>query len=451
MLALVLFKKTRYKILLLNMLMASAVVIVAFVVIFATTYSRVQSENSMKLSFDSPIQLQRAVTVEPSLIGGMIQLDSESLGYMGVTPFSRLISPRAGVSFSVIVDSDTNILEIDSIVDLPLESYTRGAIFAMEDMGGHEIVTIEGRMWQFAVSPFTSVYGGVETAPYAEHLYGNYSHIRFVDVTDSHQMLRSLAFTLSGSGLAVLAIFFFISRYFAAQAVKPMEEAWEKQRRFIADASHELKTPLSVINANCGVLYANKEETLEGQIKWVDSISRASDRMTGLVGSLLSLASLEDSKLELNNSPFDLSGEVEAAIGEMEAVAIEKGIRINKMIEPGIVVESDREQIRKILSILLDNAAKYTDSGGEVAVSLRKEKRNIVCLVRNSGAGIPEEDLPQVFDRFYRGDPARSSENNGYGLGLAIAKAIAAELGAELSAASAHGEYTEFSLTFGSH
>jgi len=151
---------------------------------------------------------------------------------------------------------------------------------------------------------------------------------------------------------------------------------------------------------------------------------------------------------KLNNSPFDMSEEAASAINEMEAVALDKGLHIRRVIEPGIMVESDREQTRKILSILLDNAVKYTESGGEVTIGLKKEKRHIVCAVRNSGAGIPADELPYVFDRFYRGDPARSSENSGYGLGLAIAKAIADQLGARLSVESKKGEYTEFSLLF---
>ena len=226
-----------------------------------------------------------------------------------------------------------------------------------------------------------------------------------------------------------------------------MEEAWEKQNRFVADASHELKTPLSVINANCGVLYAGKAETIENQLKWIDSITRATDRMTGLVGSLLSLASMEENQLAPESEPINLSAEIDETIDEMEVSAREKGLVIQRDVEKDIEIESDREHIRKIMAILLDNAVKYTDEGGEISISLTREKRNVVCAVRNSGAGIPPEELPRLFDRFYRGDPARSSDTGGYGLGLAIAQAIAVRLGAVLTADSARGEYTEFRFT----
>jgi signal transduction histidine kinase len=136
-----------------------------------------------------------------------------------------------------------------------------------------------------------------------------------------------------------------------------------------------------------------------------------------------------------------------AALSEIEVIAIEKDITIIKEIEPDIVVESDREQVRKVMLTLLDNAVKYTPASGEITATLTKEKRHIVCTVKNSGDGIPPEDLPNVFDRFYRGDPARSSENNGYGLGLAIAKAISDQLNITITADSIEGENTELRLT----
>jgi len=248
--------------------------------------------------------------------------------------------------------------------------------------------------------------------------------------------------------LVILAVFFFISRFFANRAVRPMKEAWEKQSRFVTDASHELRTPLSVIGASCGVLYAGKDEAVGTQLKWVDNIMRATDRMTGLVSGLLTLANIDDTQLVLKNEPLDLSAVVSDAVSDIEALSLEKDLTIHRKIDPGVKIESDREHIRKVLSILLDNAAKYTDFGGEVTVSLKTEKHHVIFAVRNSGEGIPAEDLPRLFDRFYRGDPARSSENSGYGLGLAIAKAITTQMGAALSVESVLDEYTEFTLVF---
>jgi len=170
--------------------------------------------------------------------------------------------------------------------------------------------------------------------------------------------------------------------------------------------------------------------------------------MTGLVGSLLSLASMDDTQFELHRSAFDLSEEMMAAVSEMEVIADDKGITLSKEIEPDIMMESDKEQVRKILSTLMENAVKYTPFNGAITASVKKEKRHIICAVRNSGPGIPKDELQNVFDRFYRGDPARSSDNSGYGLGLAIAKAIADKLGAKLSVESVEDKYTGFKVIF---
>jgi signal transduction histidine kinase len=472
------FKKTRNRIMLLNMVMVSSVILVAFAAIFITSYTRVQAENQMRFELDAfrPFTMGNRSAIAhsewSSLVDGAsrfsgvstsIQItgDTSSDAAIGILegwvheftiPQHRML-PGEGISFSVFKDSDNNVFTINSFVDLSDEAIIRIREIAAEDINNMRSVSLDGRMWRVMSSPvdfvnsFELVRNGQSTVTVNAATEG-ISQIRFIDVTESHQMLQTLALTLAGATLVVLTGFFFISRYFAKQAVKPMEEAWEKQRRFITDASHELKTPLSVINANCGVLYSNQDEPLNEQIRWVDSISRATDRMTGLVGNLLSLASMDDTQYEIQCSTFDIGKEMTAAISEMEVIADDKGITIIKEIEPGIEIESDKEQVQNILSTLVENAVKYTPFNGVITASVKKEKRHITCAIRNSGPGIPPDELPNVFDRFYRGDPARSSDNSGYGLGLAIAKTIADKLDAKLSVESVEEEYTEFKVTF---
>ena len=438
------FKQIRNKILLLNMVMASAVVIVAFAVIFATTYSRTQSDNREKLINGAIAQL--TVSSDMAWRGQVQQVEPLPEG-MTVSTFATRIAPDTGLSSSLLVDSQTNLVDVNSMVDLQPGTYTQAAGQTLAATDSTGTITLEGRKWQYNIEPIAILFReeAIPNLSFAVAAEG-FRNIRFLDVTDSHKMLRSLALMLSGLTLVVLTVFFFISRFFANRAIRPMEEAWEKQSRFVADASHELKTPLSVINANCGVLYGGKEETVESQLKWVDNITRAADRMTGLVGGLLSLASMEDLQLAPQNATVNLSAEVAETVAEIEAAALEKGLVVEREIEENVEIESDREHVRKILSILLDNAVKYTDTGERITVSLAQEKRCIICAVRNSGAGIPPDELPHLFDRFYRRDPARSSDNGGYGLGLAIAQAIAVRLDATLKADSVQGQYTEFRL-----
>jgi signal transduction histidine kinase len=442
------------------MTMVSSVVVFAFVVIFATIYTREHNENNEKLMFALPA---RNLTVSaPTLMqGNYIYSESGEIGGTGeagepvvtathITSFARRISPDAGLSFSIFMDSQNKIYEVDSMVDLDDKTYAMMADKAMATIDDPKRITMDGRVWQYIVSPITMISREVHNPTSmvvvtSEEL----NHIRFLDVTDSSRMIRSMAFTLTGLIVAILVIFFFISRFFANRAIRPMEEAWEKQSRFITDASHELKTPLSVISANCGVLYEGKEETVGSQLKWVDSIMRATDRMAGLVSYMMSLVSMEDIQLELKSTLFDLSKAVSDAADEIEAPLLEKGLTIQRDIEPGVEIESDRVHIGRVLSILLDNAVKYTNNSGYINISLVKDNHKAICMVRNSGEGIPAEDLPRLFDRFYRGDPARASTTVGYGLGLSIANAIAKQLGAKLSVNSAPGEYTEFSFTVG--
>jgi len=442
------FKKIRNRILLINMAMVTSVVIVAFVVVFATTYARVQSENHDKLLF--PIPTPR-LTLSGAAAGPgafRIQRGEDNASQTGA---STRIAPGAGLSFSLTVDSLSDVVEVNSILDLQPEVYTELAKRAVDSARSEGNISFDGRIWQFIITPFSVRFGDLPDAVSSDNtvtVSGDYNHIRFLDVTDSYRTIRSLIFMLSGLTLAVIAIFYFISRYFANKAIKPMEEAWEMQGRFVTDASHELKTPLSVINATCAVLYSGKEETVESQIKWVDSIMRASVRMSGLVNSMLSLASMADTRSERDIGRFCLNDDVEAVAAEIEANALEKGLNVTCEADPGIEIVSDNVQVRKLLSILLDNAVKYTDSGGEISLRLKKEKRQVTFTVRNTGNGIPQEDMPYIFDRFYRGDPARSSSAPGYGLGLSIAKAIAEKLDIGISVDSVPHEYTEFKLIF---
>ncbi|MDR0491677.1 MAG: HAMP domain-containing histidine kinase [Oscillospiraceae bacterium] len=434
------FKKIRNRIMLSNMAMVSAVVLAAFAVIFVTTYTREKESNRSKLTHGVTPQMTFAGAPFPRS-GGFAVAAPWASG-VNVAGFERRILPGAGLSFSLLVDVDGNVVGVNSVLELHDAVYRQAALDVVKKGGSGATIAMDGRIWQYSVSPVTIEFSEPNGISYL--VTGMYNDIRFLDVTDSSQLLLSLGLTLSGLTIIILAIFFFISRFFANRAIRPMEEAWEKQSRFVADASHELKTPLSIINANCGVLYANSEETMDSQTKWVDSIMRATDRMTGLVGDLLSLSRMEDKEHEFRAMLFSLSDTVSDAVSEMEPAALEKGLFITRGIDPDIEVESDRGQVFKVLSILMDNAIKYTDRGGEISVCLRREKRYAEFAIRNSGEGIAPENLPRLFDRFYRGDPSRSYENGGHGLGLSIARAIAERLGAKLSADSEPGQYAEF-------
>ncbi|MDR2572411.1 MAG: HAMP domain-containing histidine kinase [Oscillospiraceae bacterium] len=478
------FKKTRNRIMLLNMIMVSTVVIAAFAAVFIISFIQIGDSNRERLLQLSMSRMSMIVSSEfapgDSLINhsrsfsireneGFTESDFfiDSDSYTESSTFSgtdhiidgefsitfdadnfwntSLIRPDYGISFSLLADMEGNLVRISSGIDLPEEAYEQAAFNVINSNTQYGVTTLEGRRWQYDVSSINLAFGILDEYE-SDALSREYNNIHFMDITDSYNMLVSLALTLSGLTLVILVAFLFISRYFANRAIHPMENAFERQSRFIADASHELKTPLSVINANCGVLYSNKDETMDSQIKWVDSIMRASTRMNGLVRDMLSLASIDEAETNLIIEKIRLNEIIEDAVLEIEPAALEKGINIKRSIEPDMIIENDKEHVLKIANIFLDNAVKYTNVGGSISVSLYNDKRTAVLSVRNTGDGIPQDDLERVFDRFYRSDASRSSQSGDYGLGLAIAKAAAECIGAKLSAKSTQGEYTQFNL-----
>ncbi len=199
---------------------------------------------------------------------------------------------------------------------------------------------------------------------------------------------------------------------------KPARDAFQKQKDFIADASHELKTPLAVIMASSDSLKVNKDNS-----KYLDNIKFETDRMNKLISSLLELSKLENAKeIEMKNE--NLSKIVEKIALTFESVAFEETISIDTDIESNITLKCNKEEIEKVISILIDNAIKHSDKNTNINVCLYRLKNNICIKVINDGEGINPGEEELIFERFYRSDKSRNRDANRYGLGLAIAKNI---------------------------
>lgn len=246
---------------------------------------------------------------------------------------------------------------------------------------------------------------------------------------------------------AALAIFFLISFFLAKLALKPVEAAWTSQRQFVADASHELKTPITVILANTDVVLAHPGDTVETQRKWLGYIQDEALGMKKLVEDLLFLAKGDARQNSPPTVPVLLSQVVNEALLSFEPVAFETGITLNETVTPELWVKGDKGQLRRLVMILLDNGVKYAGERGVVTVTLAEMGDRITLSVHNTGEPIDAQHLPHLFERFYRADAARNRDRGGYGLGLSIAKAIADTHGAKLTAVS--GEMgTTFTLIF---
>ncbi len=248
----------------------------------------------------------------------------------------------------------------------------------------------------------------------------------FLNLTNADaqiSMLKNLALTLLAVLIAALLLVFLISLFFANRAIRPIEEAWDKQNRFIADASHELKTPLTTINTNVDVLLAHGESTIDEERKWLGYIKDEAERLSELTNSLLYLARLDYSAAEKTEpAKVSFSQAAESVILVSEAVIYEKNINFSENVEDDIFIKGDEGQIKQLVVILLDNAMKYVSEDGEIRLELKKSGGKARLTVSNTYSGELEET--KVFDRFYRADKSRARSSGGYGLGLAIAKSI---------------------------
>ena len=247
---------------------------------------------------------------------------------------------------------------------------------------------------------------------------GGYTLVTFMDNTVVNENALTLfRYTLIFGGFA-LVLFFFLSVFLARKIVNPLEENYQKQKQFISDAGHELKTPVSVVSANAELL--SREI---GDNQWLQNIQYENERMGMLVAQLLDLARTENVAPQMEQ--VDFSRLVAGEALPFESVAFEKGLVLNSNIANGIGVVGNTTQLKQIVSILLDNAVRHSKGGGEVRLSLTKEHGIAKLSVINKGDEIPEEQRTKIFERFYRVDTARNGEDKHYGLGLAIAKAIA--------------------------
>lgn len=261
----------------------------------------------------------------------------------------------------------------------------------------------------------------------------------FADISQERAALAQLTRTCLLAGCAGFCALLLISFFLARWAVRPVERAWEQQRRFVADASHELKTPLTVIITSAELLQSPGDAPSR---QLAANILTESRQMRGLVESLLELARVDSGSARQDHLPLDLSRLMSDTLLPFEALFFERGLSLTEAVEVGITVKGCAPQLRQVAEIFLDNAQKYSSPGGTVTLSLRRRGRARCLLsVANPGEAIPKEELNNIFKRFYRLDRARSL-NGSYGLGLSIAQSIVTEHHGKIWAESAGGVNT---------
>lgn len=270
--------------------------------------------------------------------------------------------------------------------------------------------------------------------------------VAFADQSWESSSLRTLILNCLLVWALAMAAFFFVGLFLSSLALRPVETAWKQQRQFVADASHELKTPLTVILANTGIVLAHPSDTVSAQSKWLEYTQEEARQMKGLVEDLLFLAKSDAARQEFQTAQVDLSELVQGCLLPFEPVAFEAGVRLDAQVDPGLTLTGDEAQLRRLVRILLDNGVKYAGAEGAVSLTLTRQQDKLRLTVRNTGAPIPPEHLPHLFEQFYRADAARNRAQGGYGLGLAIAKAIVEHHRGRISVSSAVESGTVFTV-----
>ena len=393
-------QKLRRKFILINMLLVSIVLVCVFAVLLGTNYQRTveQSKGSMLMALkwndDQPPPRFEIGAVPPA---GFRQGDDERRFSM-VPVFVVTLDEAGGVA----------------------QTWTAGGVE----------VTGEVAAQAAAAAGHSGADEGVISELGLRYLRGSghdgTDRVAFADISWERASLWPLIRTSLVVGALALGGFFLISLLLSSLALRPAAAAWEQQRRFVADASHELKTPLTVILTNTGILLSHTGDPIARQQKWVEYIRDEAQRMRGLVEDLLFLAKNDGERAgELRPEPVDLTELVWSALLPFEPVAFEQGVELVSDVGEGIGITGRADQLRRLVTILLDNAVKYAGPGGRVTLKLAPgEKGGVRLTVNNTGAPIPLEHLPHLFERFYRADDSRARASGGYGLGLSIARSI---------------------------
>jgi len=331
---------------------------------------------------------------------------------------------RSGRFFFVKVDRDHNMLDAnyDMIFDLTMET-----------------------AWEYTdtVLSENKTSGKIETFQYlvAEKDYGKI--VVFAERGMEMQLLSRLirsSLWIAGAACLILLVF---SVWLSRWAVRPVKDAFDKQRHFVSDASHELKTPLTIIAANADVL----EHEIGGNIR-ITHIKEQSTRMKLLIHDMLSLARTEEHELNIVMSKFDLSNAVLSSVLEFDSRAFEEGKTLEHDIQDGISYVGGEAQVKQLVSILTDNAIKHSNESGRIEISLRQSNGKAVISVFNTGIGVEETEQDRIFERFYRSDNSRSRQTGGYGLGLSIAKSIVDRHGGRISVTGKEGQWVRFTVRF---
>ena len=265
--------------------------------------------------------------------------------------------------------------------------------------------------------------------------------IIFVDCRQELEAFRNTLIYSVGVSLIGFLVVFMLVLFWSKKIFKPVAESYEKQKRFITDASHEIKTPLTIIDANTEVI-----EMVSGESEWTKNTRDQVKRLTALTNQMVALSRLDENPEPREKAEFNLSDVAYEVIDHFASLSEVKGKRINADIQNGIIYTGDENSIRQLISILVDNAMKYAVSSEAIDITLKRDGRKVRFTLRNLAEGMEEGDQRMLFERFYRPDSSRNSETGGSGIGLSLAKSIVESHKGKITAKCDRNGYITFQI-----
>ena len=327
----------------------------------------------------------------------------EEGGGDGFRPFDDGISPEVKFEsryFVVSFDSEGNVASSDT-----------KHVFAVSE---EDSIKIAKKIYEGS-----SDRGFYRNFRYAKISLNGYNAVMCLDVYNGlYSANYFLIVSLSASFIGWITVIIIVLA-FSKRIIAPVSKSYEKQKRFISDAGHEIKTPLAIIEADIGVMEIN-----EGENEWLDDIKTQVRRLARLTNDLIHLSKLDEGKDSLKFIDFSVSDLAKETVTSFTGLATVNNKKLEANIQPNLTLKGDTESIRELLTILLDNAIKYSTGDGNISLEVKKRNGHIVIEASNSAKNLTKENAEHLFDRFYRADESRNSETGGHGIGLSMAKAI---------------------------
>lgn len=265
-----------------------------------------------------------------------------------------------------------------------------------------------------------------------------------IDYTDTYNTLRTLGITLicvAVVGMAAVVTFYY---FYSKNAIQPVKQSFERQQELIANASHELKTPLTIVRTNLELISSDPSATVKDNAKWLESAEYQVGRMHSLILDMLDLTRIDATKSSVERTPIVINDIIEGMALSFEATCYEKSIDLSYVANEEVKVNADKAEVEKLAGILLDNAIKYTPEKGRIKVKIVRQRKTALLTFYNTGDGISQENIENIFDRFFKVDASHKETSNSFGLGLSIAKSIVQSLKGDIKCQSEEGKYTEF-------